>query len=228
MTDKSESERPGQVTLAGWVALVASALMVLSVFEAVSIVHTVDFRDGVREFLATPTGKGLSLDPRQFVDFLRGVMLFTGAAAAAATVFAVFVLQRHNAARLGFTLAAVAIMLSTPTFAEFLPATTSAGFLPVLIAFPAILLWTKPARDWFAGLPPAPAGQRARSGDRSNSAAYVANRTHHRLEGRLLSSENRPPNGEKDGEDTAPWPRMPEDASPRPVPPPTYGFGTPP
>jgi hypothetical protein len=159
-------------------------------------------------------------------------MLLSGAAAAAAMVFAIYVLQRHNAARIGFTVAAVMIMLTAPV---------SGGFLPIMIAFSAIMLWTKPARDWFAGVPSS-AGK-DRGGDRGDSrqdewGPFASRHPRQRVEGNVVSSENQPPqdqperrpeaggNGPDESAGTQPWPRMPEDSSGRPVPPPTQGYGS--
>jgi hypothetical protein len=199
--------------MAGWVAVISSVLLVATLFEAVGRLQTVDFRDTVEEFLATPPGSGLGLDTPQVVELMRLLVLLNGAAAAAATVLAVFVLQRHRAARIGFTVAAVFIVLTAPF---------AGGFLPVMIAFAAVMLWTRPARDWFAGRPAAPAGRGTGS---DQSSTFPVQPPRHRLEGRVLS-ESGPPQGEPGEDETAPWPRMPEDASGRPVPPPTHGFGS--
>lgn len=213
MTEQSKGARPSQVTMAGWVALIGSVLLVLTLFDSVSRLRTVEFRDTIDEFLSTPPGNGLGLDIPQVVEILRLLMFFSGAAAAAATVLAIYVLQRNNAARVGYTIAAVAIMLTAPV---------SGGFLPVMIAFAAIMLWTKPARDWFAGVP-------ASSSDESSGAhnSFAAHQSRPRVEGSLLSSENNPPQERPDNGGTQPWPRMPDDTSGRPVPPPTQGYGTP-
>jgi hypothetical protein len=229
MTEQSKAVRPSQVTMAGWVALVGSVLMVLTLFDSVSRLQTVEFRDSIDEFLSTPPGNGLGLEIGQAQEILRGLMLFSGAAAAAATVLAIYVLQRHNAARIGFTIAAVAIMLTAPV---------SGGFLPIMIAFSAIMLWTRPARDWFAGVPTTRSG--ARLDDQGGrSARFAAHQAGHRVEGNFLSSENHPrdeqpdnagnapgANGPGEGDQTAPWPRMPDESHDRPLPPPSQGFGT--
>ena len=231
MTEKSKAARPSQVTMAGWVAVVGSVLLVLTLFESVAQLHTLEVRETVDEFLSTPPGNGLGLDIPQVVEIMRWLMLFSGAAAAAATVLAIYVLQRHNAARVGFTVAAVVIMLTAPV-------SIAGGFLPVMIAFSAIMLWTKPARDWFSGVSPEPASGPRSKADRD---PFAAQQPRTRVEGHVLSSENRPPNeppagsGQDagtgpsgNGDETQPWPKMPEDSSNRPVPPPTQGFGTPP
>jgi hypothetical protein len=83
-----------------------------------------------------------------------------------------------------------------------------------MIAFAAIMLWTKPARDWFAGVESTAGGQ---------------GRQHQR--GFTVSSENQPPSDDRPGQGGLPgsgdWPRMPDQESDRPQPPPTHGFGSP-
>ena len=228
MSEQSKAARPSQVTMAGWVAIVGSTLLVLTLFDSVSQLRTVEFRDTIDEFLTTPPGNGLGLELAQVVEIMRGLMFFSAAAAAAATVLGIYVLQRNNAARVGFTIAAVAIMLTAPV---------TGGFLSVMIAFAALMLWTRPARDWFAGRPvtqPEP-GAGIFGPGRTHPDDRAAEPPRSRVEGNVLSSENQPPNDQPEGSGPAgsnageapSWPRMPEDESGRPLPPPTEGFGTP-
>ncbi|HEX6246779.1 MAG TPA: hypothetical protein VFZ64_02810 [Nocardioidaceae bacterium] len=216
MTEQSKENRPSQVTMAGWVAAVASALTVMMLFESVGRLQTVEFRDNIEDLLATPPYDGLGLEFAQVVEFFRGAMLLAGAAAAAALVLAVFVLKRHNAARIGFTVAAVVLVLTAPF---------TGGFLPILIAIAATWLWSRPARDWFAGRPVTqPAGwPRSRRAD-GRDTTPAAHQDRHRVEGNIVSSENRPPQDEPGA--TPEWPRMPEDSSDRPLPPPSQGYGS--
>ncbi len=186
--------------MAGWVAVIGSALLVLTLFDSISQIRSIEMRESIEEFLATSPGSGLGLDTAQVLEIIRGMMLFSGAAAAAATVLAIYVLQRNNGARLGFTVAAVAIMVTAPL--------TGSPFA-VLVAAAAMMLWTRPARDWFAGRPPAPASKDQR--------------------GIFVSSEH-PPTGENPStgsSGSSEWPRMPDSSSDRPAPPPTQGFGAP-
>lgn len=197
MSESKAPARPSQVTMAGWVAVVGSALLVLTLFDSMAQLRSVEVRRSIEEFLATAPGSGLGLDTDQVRAILRGTMLFAGAAAAAATVLAVYVLQRNKGARVGFSVAAVAIMLTAPV--------TGSPFA-VLVAIAAVMLWTRPARDWFAGRAPAPTEQR----------------------GVLVSSEHpRPDEHRTDPGGSAGWPRMPDESSDRPEPPPTQGFGEP-
>ena len=227
MTEKSKLVRPSQVTMAGWVALVSSVLLVLTLLESVSSPLTVEAREGIEKFLSTSPGSGLGLDFAQVLEILRVFTYISTVAAAAATVLAVYVLQRHRGARVGLTVAAAAIILSAPA---------AGGFFAVMVAFAAIVLWTKPARDWFNGIPAAQTGSsEAGSSAGSASGTFAAQQPRSRLEGNVVSSENHPPHEQPEaggsgagGEETAPWPKMPDDSTDRPLPPPSQGFGYPP
>lgn len=218
MTEQTKTARPSQVTMAGWMAAIAAGLLVLSLFDSVANLQSVEFRDSVEEFLSTPPGSGLGVGVDGVVEVVRWLLLLSGAAAAAAGILAIYVLQRHNGARVGFTVAAGLLMLIT---VFTMPALNS--FLPILIAVAATWLWTRPAREWFAGVPAA-----------SRAVPYAGRHARSRVEGNIVSSENHPPQPDGPGsesgqgpDETAPWPRMPEDSSGRPLPPPTQGFGQP-
>lgn len=207
MSEKSTSARPSQVTVACWVAVIGSALLVLTLFDSAGRLRSVEFRDAVEEFLATPVGAGLGLDVQQIVEILRVLMLVSGAAAAAALVLAIFVLQRHRGARIGYTIAAVIVMVTAPA---------SGSLFPVMLAFAAMMLWTKPARDWFAGVP---VGASGRSGaDRSAFDSPAADPSRHHRE-TVVTQDSTPSD--------RPDPHIPEDSGERPLPPPTEGFGAP-
>ena len=199
MSEPKPSARPSQVTMAGWIAAAGSALLVLTVLDAMSRLRSVEMRDSIDEFLARPPGNGLGLESGQVVELLRWMMMFSGAASAAATVLAIYVLQGHRAARIGFTVLAVLIVLTSPV---------SGGVLPMMIAFAAVMLWTRPARDWFSGTVSTPAQKPPKKSDQQK-------------EGTVVSSD-------RPGENPAPqWPRMPDESADRPAPPPTQGFGSP-
>lgn len=175
--------------MAAGVAALGSALLVFTLFDSISNVRSIEVRESVEKFLATPPGDGLGLTVPAAVEILRGLMLFTGAFAAAATVLAVYVFQRNKSARIGYTVSAVVIMLTAPV---------SGSFLPVMIAFSAMMMWSKPARDWFSGTAAVPVQKDQR--------------------GTALSSH--------EPDDAPEWPRMPDLSSEQPVPPPTQGFGS--
>ena len=132
--------RPRQVTLAGLVALSGCVLLVFSMLDSMARVRSVDMRESVTRLLSTPPGSGLGMDADAVIDVLRGVVFFSGALAAAGAVLAFYTLQRHRGARIGLTITAV-LMLFSATFVS--------GFLPVIVAVAATMLWGKESRDWF-------------------------------------------------------------------------------
>ncbi|HET6626716.1 MAG TPA: hypothetical protein VFG63_10020 [Nocardioidaceae bacterium] len=219
MSESKAPARPNQVTMAGWIAVIGSALLVVTLFDSMSQIRSIEMRESIQEFLSTSPGSGLGLDTGQVITILRVLTLFAGAAAAAATVLAVYVLQRNKGARLGFTIAAVAIMCTAPV--------TGSPFA-VLVAFAAVMLWTQPARDWFAGR------------TSSQRDGGVAASSEHRPPGQDPFAPNpgqyppdeqpsgeRPPGEQPSEPGSAEWPRMPDSSSERPLPPPTEGFGDP-
>lgn len=139
--------RPRQVTVAGVMATVACLVLVITLFDSMASVRSTDMRGRVEHYLRTPTGAGLGLDAGSVVDLLRGLVLFSGALAAAGAVLAVYSLRRHRGARVGLSVTAGLMMVS---------ATFVAGILPVVVVAAAAMLWGRDARDWFDGREPRP------------------------------------------------------------------------
>jgi hypothetical protein len=125
---------------------VACLLLVLTLFDAMAGVRSAEMHDRIVEFLAKPPGDGLSLTVSGAIDLLRGLLLVSGALAAAGVVLGVFALLRHRGARVGLSVVAVLMLLSA----------TFVSVLPVVVAVAAAMLWGRDARDWFDGRAPRP------------------------------------------------------------------------
>jgi hypothetical protein len=145
---ESGSARPRQLTMAGWFVVVASVMLVITVYSSIASLNSVETRDRVTDWLGTPTGQDLGLSVTDALSGLRAALMVSGLCAAAAAVLGVFVLQRHRGARIGLTVVAVPILL-----ANLMTAPLTGGLLGALIAAATVVLWTEPARDWFAGRP---------------------------------------------------------------------------
>lgn len=214
MSEEKGAARPRQVTMAAAVGVISSVLLVVGLFDTLDRLRTPAMRDVVDEFLAEAPGSSLGLETAQVIDAMRVLAFVTGALAAMMLVFAIFVLQRHRGARIGFTVVAALLLLSVPV----------AGLMPFFLAVAAFLLWSQPARDWYAGRPPAS----ATAGDSRRMTAFN--------EGRPASlQQDRPvPGPQPDPQPPTPVPALdpasdhpPSDQSDR-TPAPYPGFAQPP
>jgi hypothetical protein len=144
MSHDDAGPRPSQVTIAGWVVAVASAMLVVLVFDTMGNLHSVDMRDKLTKLVASGSAKDLGISVENAITILRWGLFVAGVAATMTGILGIFVLQRHTAARIALTVAAVPVVLTAPF---------SGGFLGAVIGACTAMLWTRPARDWFAGRP---------------------------------------------------------------------------
>ncbi len=142
-------KRPRQVTVAVGLGLFGCLVFVIALYEAVGGSYSLAAREAVTELLSRPPYDGLGLTVAETLRVLRAVMFGMGVAAAVAFVLSFYVLQRSNAARIGFTVAAGLLVPG-------LLGPQSLGIAAVVVAFAAIGMWSEPARDWFAGRAPRP------------------------------------------------------------------------
>ena len=131
--------RPGQITILGGFAILISLLMVFVAFDLMGQVESVDMRHAIEGYLDTGGGSGLTLTVDQAMEMLRIFVMVSGALAAAALVLAIFVLRRHNGARIGLTV--VAMLL--------LPSAALMRFMPFVLAGVTLMLWSPRSREWF-------------------------------------------------------------------------------
>ena len=155
MSEPTTLPRPRQVTTASIIGGLGSLLLVVSLFDLMSGLHSIEAREQIADNLASPAYEGLGVDAAFVTDALRTLLLVTGALAAAGVVLAVFVFQRHRGARLGFGIAAALLFVSTFVLADWIPGVPFG--ITVVMAFAASLLWSPPVRDWYAGRAPAAA-----------------------------------------------------------------------
>jgi len=141
------SARPSQVTVAGWAVAIASAFLVVAVFDAMGNLHSVDTRDAVTRAVTSGWAQGLGISVGGALTLMRWALFVSGAAAAATAILGVFVLQRNKGARIALTIAAVPVLLALPA---------AGNVLSVVVVSATAALWTGPAGDWFAGRPITP------------------------------------------------------------------------
>lgn len=144
MTQNATADRPPQVTVAGWVTIAGSVFLVLGMFDQIGRLRSIDNRESIARALDEPPLDGLGMGVDAALSALHTVFVVAGALGAAACVLGWFVLQRHKQARLVLSVVAVPLFLS-----GFFSGSIAASF----VAVSAMLLWSGPARDWFAGRP---------------------------------------------------------------------------
>ncbi|WP_156393663.1 MULTISPECIES: hypothetical protein [unclassified Nocardioides] len=147
MTQSSAPARPPQVTMAGWMTVGASLFMLVNVFTYVSQLRTIENREAVAKTLSRDPLKGMGIDLEQALSMLHGASLVAGACAAATAILGWFALQRNHHAR---------IALSVLVLPLFFTGLVASPFLSSMIAVSVVLLWARPARDWFNGVTPEP------------------------------------------------------------------------
>jgi len=145
MSSPEGSARPSQVTVAGWGIAIAALMLVVSVYDSMANLYSVDMREEITRAVTTGSAKELGLSVADATEIMRWCLFVAGFAGVAAGILGVFVLQRNKAARIGLTVAAVPIVLTAPI---------AGSFLGMFIAAGTTILWTRPARDWFAGRQP--------------------------------------------------------------------------
>jgi hypothetical protein len=151
MSSDAPGPRPRQVTIGGMAVAVASAMLVVAVFDQMASLHSVDRREALTEALTTGSLKDLGISVADALSVMR-VGLYVAALAAVVTgILGVFVLRRDPTARLVLTVAAVPVVLTAPF---------SGGILALVVGGATALLWSAPANDWFARRAPARPAQR--------------------------------------------------------------------
>jgi hypothetical protein len=130
--------------MAGWVTILGSVLVILSVFAQIGSLDSLDTRRGIEELLANPPLDALDLEVTSVLDVVRLLATVTGALAAATAILGWQVMQRSRSARLALTVLAVPL---------FLLGFVTGGFATSLVAAAAVILWLQPSRAWVNGDP---------------------------------------------------------------------------
>ena len=136
--------RPRQVTFAGWMIMIGSAVVVFSAFDRIAGLRSIESQESVLEFLSKPPGEDLGLSLDQVLDLIQLLSLIAGACAAAAGILGFWVLKGSKQARVGLAVLAVPLLIT---------GLATGGFVSSLVAVSALMLWLQPARNWFEGRP---------------------------------------------------------------------------
>ncbi len=139
-----DEPRPGQATLAAWLIIGGSVILVITAWQRVASLHTLEVQDELRRVLSEPpvSGTGLSLDALQTT--VRVLSMMAAGAATAAAILGYHAMKRSTSARLALTFLAPLVLVGG--FA-------TAGFFAPMVVAGITMLWLRPTRDWYAGRP---------------------------------------------------------------------------
>jgi hypothetical protein len=130
--------------MAGVMVMLAATFVVLSVWDSVSRLRSIETRESIEKFLADAPGSGLGLSVESMIQVLHGISIVAALCSVAAIALGWQVLQRSRQARMVLSVLAVPI---------FVTGLVAGGFMSSLVAVATAMLWLSPSREWFAGLP---------------------------------------------------------------------------
>ncbi len=142
MTSPATPSRPRQVTLASWLVIAASVMLVLSVFEQLGDLRSLESRTAIERFLSEPPWRDLGIGLESALAMVRTISMVAAGLATAAAILGYHALKRNRAARIGLSVLAVPLFLS---------GLVTGGFLASVVAASIAMLWLQPARGWFTG-----------------------------------------------------------------------------
>jgi hypothetical protein len=135
--------RPSQVTLAGWLVVVGSVVVVLMAFGQVAGLRSLETREAIEDYLSKPPGDSLGLTVSSVRSVLQVALMVAAATAAATAILGWQVLQRSKGARVALS------VLAAPLFVTGL---AGGGVAAAVVSAAIVMLWFQPARDWFDGV----------------------------------------------------------------------------
>ena len=135
-----------QVTIAAWLVMSGSVFVVLTAFDQMAGLRSMETREAVEEFLSRPPGDGLGLGVQGMLSLMRVLTMVAAACATAAAILGFQVLRRSAVRAAGAHRAGGAVVRR--------PASRSAACPAAIIVGSIIMLWFQPARDWIDGKAP--------------------------------------------------------------------------
>lgn len=144
MSQDAKETRPGQATFAGWLIMGGSIIVVITAWERISGLTTMESRESLESVLAEPPFSGTGMSVGDLTTLVRIGCMAAAAAATAAAILGFHVLKRSTSARLALSILAPVVLVGG--FA-------TAGFFAPLVVAGIVMLWLYPTREWFAGQP---------------------------------------------------------------------------
>ncbi|HJQ07636.1 MAG TPA: hypothetical protein VJ872_19450 [Nocardioides sp.] len=137
------AQRPAQVTLAMVLIVGGAVLVIVTAWERIGGLHTIEGQQQLAKLVEQGQLGGLGVG--SLATILRVLCLIGGGAAAAAAVLAGQVPKRSRSARIALSVLAPLVLLGW---------FGTAGFYEPFLLTGIVLLWLPPTADWYAGRDP--------------------------------------------------------------------------
>lgn len=158
------TQRPPQVSLASGIVMFSSVVVLLTAWERVTSLRTLETQEAIRGVIEDAPFSSLGLTVSSTTELLRVSCMVAAACACATAILGWYVRKPDRSFRLALTVFAVVV---------FLTGIPAGGLAGSFVAAGAAMLWMQPAREWFATgrwTPPDPATAKdRRSADRDGS-----------------------------------------------------------
>lgn len=138
-------ERPPQVTYAAWAVIAGSLVLLVSAFQQISTLHSLDTRTAVEKLIGDQPG-GLGIGVEDWLRILKAAGMISGACAAAAAILGWQALQRSRTARIVLLVVTVPLVITGLAIGPL---------YAIAVAAAVIVLWLPTANAWFDGRPQA-------------------------------------------------------------------------
>jgi hypothetical protein len=136
--------RPPQVTFACGIVMVGSVFVVLTMWDRIAGLHTLDSRTGLQSFLHDSNLDSSGLTVADLMVTMKVLAMIAAGCATAMVILGWQTLQRSRSARLGLA------VLAGPLF---LTGLATDGIVSSGVAAAVLTLWLGPARTWFSDVP---------------------------------------------------------------------------
>ena len=135
--------------MAGSMVMLAGVFVVLSVWDSVARLRSIETREAIEGFLAEPPLDELALTVESVIQLMHVTSMVVAVAAVAVVALGWQVMQRSRGARLALSVIAVPLLFA---------GLVTGGLMTAIVAAATAMLWLSPSREWFAGepLPEAP------------------------------------------------------------------------
>ncbi|QYJ02908.1 hypothetical protein KUV85_11235 [Nocardioides panacisoli] len=144
MSQDAKATRPGQATFAGWLILGGSVIVVITAWQRISGLTSMETRENLQSLLTEPPLAGTGMELGDLTMLVRIGCMAAAAAATAAAILGFHALRRSTSARLALSFLAPVLLVGG--FA-------TAGFFAPIVVAGIVMLWLTPSREWFAGQP---------------------------------------------------------------------------